>query len=214
MGCFCSCSQRVGHRIELAQRLTASQVVKVDTIQLQRRRELVEALHGEKYTPRASCPECSHDLSDYEIMKGFKDDPRDYTTCCPKCQHRFLPRMFHVREGGTTDIAFYCPMQILDRLPALKDVPLDEFRTKHAAEYSSAVIHFGGLKQAFAKIDLIYAHEAALDWKNQVGSFLGKMPDTVIAELVGAKAWAVRRLRRDQGILAYSRRVEAENLDE
>jgi hypothetical protein len=145
-------------------------------------------------------------------MKGFKDDPRDYTTGCPKCNCRFPPRLYRSTFGGFVEMAFYCPTQTLDQMRNLANVTLDDFRTEHSAVYNSAVVHFGGLKQAFKRLGLTYAYEADLDWRKSVEPFLGKMADTVIAELVGAPLTAVRKLRKERGIKPYSRRDEAENL--
>ena len=182
-------SQRQTHEL----RLTQAQRLAVDTAQLQRRRDLVNAVHGDTFKPKATCPLCHHPLTDLEIMKGFKDDPRDYTTGCPMCNERFLARLHHrSMHDGSIETPFYCPTQTLDQMHNLTDIPLDEF-------------------QAFKRIGLVYTHEADLDWKKQVKPFLGKMADTVIAELVGAPLKTVRKLRKEHGIKAYSRREEAED---
>ena len=83
-------------------RLTHAQPVAVNIAQLQHHRDLVEAVHGDKFSPKAVCPACLHPLTDYEIMKGFKDDPRDYTTGCPKCTHRFLARRYRSTSHGSS----------------------------------------------------------------------------------------------------------------
>lgn len=205
---------RMSQSVRLSQEihLTQAQRMAVDIEGLELRRGLVAAVRGETFTPKAVCPACRHFLSDYEIMKGFKSDPTDFTTGCPKCKHRFLPRLFHTSGMGSMEVAFYCPVQTLQQLPALKDTPLEDFRSRFAAIYHSAVAHFGGLKQAFGKLGLTYAHEADLDWRKRVGSFLGKLPDTVIAALVGAGVRVIRRLRNEQGIKRYSRREHAESI--
>ncbi len=187
-------------------RLTQRQRLILRTVQLQFRRDLVGALHNDTFSPKAVCPRCFQKLTDLEIMQGFKEDPRDYTTECPHCGHRFSPRLYRSTGSVQLDTAFFCPAQTLDQMYARSETPLEEFRTHHAAVYYSTILHFGGLKQAFAKIGLTYAHEAELDWKNRVGPFLGKMADTVIAELVDAPVASIRKLRRDQGIKAYRKR--------
>jgi hypothetical protein len=210
-------SMSASHQIAQVHRLRISQAMSlsINIAQLQHRRDLIGALHGETFSPKARCPMCDHPLTDYEIMKGFRDDPRDYTTGCPKCKHRFLPQLHHSSGvGGSVELAFFCPVQTLDQLPQLVNVPLDDLRTHHAAVYYSAVAHFGGLKQAFGKLGLTYAHEADLDWKNRVGNFLGKMPDTVIAQLVGAPVKQIQKLRREKGVPVYSRAAEAKSLKE
>ena len=123
----------LSHSMALEARLTMTQRIAVDTAQLQRRRDLIEAVHGDKFDPRAVCEACQRPLTDYEIMQGFKDDPRDYTTECPGCKHRFAPRLHRSTGSGFIEVAFYCPSQTLDQMPPLVDVPLVDFRTRHAA---------------------------------------------------------------------------------
>ena len=44
-------------------------------------------------TDSDSCPHCSHVLNESNIVDGWKPCAfQDYTTACPKCQHRFVPR--------------------------------------------------------------------------------------------------------------------------
>lgn len=45
--------------------LNMEQRLAIDTALLQRRRDLVEDLHGSSFTPRATCPNCGHPLTDY-----------------------------------------------------------------------------------------------------------------------------------------------------
>jgi len=205
-------SLTLGHCLQQQVRLTHAQSQAVNIAQLQRHRNLVEAYRGYKFSPRATCPNCYHVLTDYEIMKGFRDDPHDFTTRCPKCNHRFCPRLYCSTNESSFELAFFCPVQTLDQIKNLVDVPLDTFQTKHASIYNSAVAHFGGLKQAFKKLGLTYTYEADLDWRKHVKPFLGKMADTVIAELVGAHPSSIRRFRKKLGIKAYNRRKEAESL--
>lgn len=204
----------MGHRQEVRQeaRLTQSQSIAVSQLMIQRRLDLISSLHGEQYEPKATCPACGYGLTNYEILKGFNDSPTDYTTGCPKCKHRFGPKLRHSTNSGSTEVAFYCPGQTLAQLPGLEQVPLDEIKTKHAAVFRSAVTHFGGLKQAFEQCGITYAFAADLDWKNQIGPFLGKLPDTVVAELAGAPLSTVRKLRKERGIPSFSRREEAESI--
>lgn len=203
-----SLGQRYGIQVETRQsyRLTHAQTQEFGQHLLQMRLNLIEALYGEQYTPKASCPKCSHPLSGYEILKGFNSDPNDFLTTCPECWHRFPARIHQRTAGGYAEIAFYCPAQTLAQLPDLVDVPLDAFRTLHAEVYHSAVVHFGGLKQAFAKIGCAYAHTTDLDWQNVVRPYLGKLPDTVIAELASAPLSMVRKLRKNAGIRPFSKR--------
>ena len=53
-------------------------------------------------TDSDSCPHCSHVLNERNIVDGWKPCAfQDYTTACPKCQHRFVPR-FVVMCSATT----------------------------------------------------------------------------------------------------------------
>lgn len=201
-----SLSHRLVHRLTPVQRLGLA------TSELQLRRDLVEAIHGEQYTPKATCPRCDHALTDLEIMRGFNDNPRDYTTGCPKCKRRFLARLQRSTHGIKVEMAYYCPMQTLDQMRDLVNVPLEALRTTYASVYNSAVVHFGGIRQAFTKLGITYIHQVDPSWKQQVAPFLGKMADTVIAELIGVSVSAVRKLRWGMGIDAYSKREAAENM--
>ncbi|GEM_PF-577651 len=198
----------VGHTVSHAFRLDQAQSVVLQQAMLQRQRELVEAVRGRRYQPRCVChnPNCAHEFTDLEILIGFRDDPNDYTTECPKCRLRSEPRLYASTQYSRVDMAYYCPTQTLERLKALSKLPVDDIRVVHSAVYNSAVTHFGGLKQAFARLGLKYAFEANLDWRKHVGPFLGKLPDAVIARLLGAGAGQVRRLRNSKGIKPFRAR--------
>lgn len=208
MGLFMRPSLALTHSM----RLTHAQQLQLHIQELELRLHLVEAVQERIFKPMATCPECTRALTHMEIMEGFCDDPRDFTTMCPKCETRFAPRLRTGTISGSIEVAFYCPMQVLDQLKDMVDTPLDDFRSAHAELYHSAVVHFGGLKQAFKKCGLVYTHEADLDWKKQVASFLGKLPDTMIAELVGTHVSNVQRLRVRSGIRAYDRHIAAASL--
>lgn len=206
-------SMGLGFKQSLRQevRLTMGQSIQIAQATLQLRFGLVEAVHGEEYKPVGECPKCHHVLAQFEIMQGFNTDPNDYSTGCPKCKARFEPRLRMATREGYAEYAFFCPSQTLAQLPALQHIPYDELRTKHAAVCNSAKVHFGGLKQAFAKAGVAYAFAPALEWRNQVLPFLGKLPDTVIAELVDATRRAIGVLRKEKGIPRYNLRQHLVN---
>lgn len=187
-------------------RLTQDQRMVVAQKLLQIRLDLVHAVHGEEYRPHGRCPVCQHNLSAYEIAKGFNNDPTDYNTTCPKCKQRFAPRLYQSSASGRVEHAFYCPSQTLAQLEPLGAVPYDVLRSKYSSVCASAKVHFGGLKQAFAKAGVEYAFAPDLEWRNQIGPFLGKLPDTVIAEFVDASPKAIGALRRERGIPRYNPR--------
>lgn len=198
--------QSVKHSLSQTQKLEPKQSVTIQQGLLLRQRELVESVHGIRYSPRAACPKCSHQLTDLEILKGFRDDPTDYSTQCPKCHERFLPLLYASTQYSSVRLPYYCPAQTLEQIKDMRSVPLEEFKTQNAAVYNSALVHFGGLKQAFEQLGLTYEHEAELDWRKNVGPFLGKLPDTVIAKLLGAKVGEIRRMRKAQGIRKFRHR--------
>jgi len=133
-------------------RLTQSQIEDVEVELLHRQRALVSALYGgDQFAPKADCSMCGHHLTDREIMREFRDDPTDFTTGCPNCKYRFLPKLFRSTLGGSVETPFFCPVQTLERLRGLENVPFEDFQTgQKVGIYQSAVAHFGGLKQAFA----------------------------------------------------------------
>lgn len=202
-----SMEQGQGHGVSQTVKQTRTmgqkQDVAIQQTLLQRHRELVEAVRGTRYEPQARCGQCGCHLTDLEILKGFRDDPLDYTTECPKCHWRFEPRLHASTQLTSMDIMYLCPVQTLHKLQSLQDTPLDEFKRLHGTVYHSALTHFGGLKQAFAQLGMEYAFEADLDWRKKVVPFLGKLPDTVIAKLLGASVWQVRRLRAAKSIAPF-----------
>jgi len=47
-----------------------------------------------------SCPQCSAELKEADIVQGWVPCAfNNYTTCCPQCKHRFVPR-FSVQSGA------------------------------------------------------------------------------------------------------------------
>lgn len=194
-------------------KLTHAQRLAVDGELLQLRLDVIEAVHGERFDPRGDCPKCFHELTGLEILRGFNEDPNDATTECPKCKTRFAPKLHRGSHSGWTELAFYCPVQTLDRLPPLRELPLEQFEREHRAIYNSAIVHFGGLRQAYARLGMKYAFETELDWRKRVVPFLGKLPDTVLAGLVGAPAKQIGKLRREHRIPVYSRSERAEELE-
>jgi len=101
------------------QRLNLTQTQRLDLHQhlFGLRLELVGRLHDEHYTPQAKCSGCSYNLKLVEILHGFRDDPDDITTECPKCQRRFTPSLIaHGRFGTKVILSFYCSEQTLARL--------------------------------------------------------------------------------------------------
>lgn len=167
---------------------------------------LLLALRGEHYKPEAGCPKCGKKLSRGEILRGFRRDPNDYTTRCPRCKFRFTPRLVNWGLASRTELPFYCPMQTLNQLYGHETFSPSEMRSHNQAVYHSAIYHFGSLKQAFAKIGVKYrfAEPKAKKWEKKVKPFLGRAPDTMIASAAGVSVREIRQLRLDLGIGAYN----------
>ncbi len=193
-------------KLNLTQRLTLAQ--RLETRHALRL-ELLQTLHGAHGKPDATCPKCHHRLTTIEILRGFGDSPNDFTTRCPleSCAIRFEARLHcYIGTSGLSrvEMLFYCPSQTTHRLtPELSRLSPDEFRIQAPSLYFSALTHFGTLKRAFEEVRLVYTYLEIRDWKNKVISFLGQLPDPVIAECVGVSTARVRSLRRKHGIAPY-----------
>lgn len=197
-----SLEQRLAPKLE--QRLTLEQKLKVDAKILGLRLRLIGKMHGEKYTPHAVCPKCSRRLTPLQIIKGFKRDENDYTTKYPRCQHRFEPRITVRHLVGFREIPFFCSTQTLGQLRGKEDLSPVEFRKNYPPVYQSAVVHFGGLPQAFQEIGIKYRFkEPIVKWEKKVKQFLGLLPDTVISRLIRVKYSEVRKLRLSLHIPRY-----------
>lgn len=184
-------------------RLTQEQRILIQTQTFSLRLELIQALRGEKYEPSATCPFCSRQLTPIEIIRGFNQNPNDFTTCCSGCGHRFEPRLICFFDGSRIELPFFCNCQALDQLQGKKDLAPERFARDFPGLYRSLIVHHGGLRQAFAKIDVEYNFEEISDWRHKIQLFLGRLPDTTIAELVHVSANTIRHMRKKQGIERY-----------
>lgn len=202
----------LGQRIRQTQRLTQSmRLSQAQRIQVQGhiftlRMALVQELRGERYEPRATCPACSRKLTPMEIIRGFNQDPNDFTTCCSACGHRFEPMLVCFGDGTQIKLPFYCDAQTLAQLHGKETLPPEQFAREHPAIYRSAIVHHGGIRRAFEKIGIQYAFEEISDWKNKIRPFLGRLPDTIIAECVDASVATIRAIRRKLGVSRYTLR--------
>jgi len=175
-------------------------------LMFQQRMQLVQALHDERYEPKAQCPSCAHELTAVEILKGFNRDPADFTTGCPKCKERFSPRLVCFGPASRLELPFYCPTQVLEQMGGLHTLPPDEFARLHPAIYRSAIAHHGSIRNAFAQLGADYPFGDISGWESKAASFLGQLPDTVIAQCVGKSPRVIRRMRNKAGIPAFSKR--------
>lgn len=183
-------TQRIEHRLSMEQRLEN---------RLSLRLALLNASHGEKFTPVGDCPRCNRKMKPREIMKGFRRDPDDFTTKCPKCRLRFEPRLIHESISGSIEYKFLCPTQTLARLPGMEALPPKELHAKSGMIYQSALVHFGTIRAAFKKIGIAY-HFKEERQNPKITRFLGKLPDAVIAEYAGIPVSRIRAMRKKRGI--------------
>ena len=186
-------------------RLTSTQRILIQESALTIRLELIEALRGSKYEPRGDCPRCNRKMSPFEIIKGFNNDPKDYTTECTGCHYRFEPKMVAgVGQYSTAMLPFFCSMQTLDQMRSIQPVVADQFMKEHPAVYHSAIVHHGGLRQAYAKIGIQYPYEEITDWRKKIKDFLGRVPDTLIAKAVDKSVKTIREMRKRDKVPAYN----------
>ena len=187
-------SQNIVQTLQL--RLSLEQKLKLRLHLFTLRFELAQELRGEKFEARAQCPSCSRQLSLAEILQGFNDNPNDYTTGCPKCSRRFMASLVSFGKISKTHLQFYCAIQTLELLKGREKDSPESISRENASAFQSAVIHFGSLKKAFEQIGAGYCFDEIGSWKDKVQPFLGRLPDTIVAECIDVPVSAVRYLRR------------------
>ena len=198
--------QRLEQKQLLAQTARELQIASLD-LRISLRQELL----GGSYRPQAVCPACEHKLTPLEIMEGFNNDPNDFTTKCPLCGKRFMAQLILPLPGGNIELIFYCRVQVLARLTLMHLLSPEQIAQQYPSEYRSAVMHFGNLHEAFGILGIEYQFpRAALDWRNKVLAFVGKLPDPEIARVAGVSATTIRRWRQQHKIPAYNQRDELE----
>ncbi len=210
-----SLSQSLRNMQRITLSLNVEQRIYIQQAQLQMRLDLVEALRGDKYEPQATCPKCSCKMTALEIIKGFLPDPDDFTTACSGCGNRFQPKLICHGRYSNIELPFFCAAQTLPKLFGKEGLSPEEMLKEHPAIYHSAVVHFGGLTQAFERIGKKYSFTEINknNWRDKVGPFLGHLSDKIIAECAGVSVNLVGKLRRSRGISRYTIRQELENLE-
>ncbi|MFA6537385.1 MAG: hypothetical protein WCT18_03215 [Patescibacteria group bacterium] len=186
--------------MSLQQRLEKK--LKQETALLQMRLALIESVNGVKYEPKSKCPRCGKELTHLEIMNGFLQDVNDFTTECPKCKTR-MRAYLHAKKGssGMIEIAMYCPMQTIERLRGKDNLTEEEIEKENLGVYSSAIVNFGSLKNAFATFGVNYLKSTPkVSWQEKVRDFLGYISDVEISKIVGVHRNAIGAYRRSLGI--------------
>ncbi len=201
-------TQEVSHRLTLGQKLQIKAAI------LGMRLDLIGSIHGGNYQPHAVCPTCARAMTAMEIIAGFRDDPNDYTTSCTFCNKRFEPKLLYRMGEDRAELPFYCATQVLAQLHGLETLKPEEIQKNHQAIYHSVRVHHGNFRIAFQQLGVQYAYETITNWKEKVQGFLGKLPDTTIAEVVDLPVSTVRTLRNSLGIPTFSRRRLLEELEQ
>lgn len=202
-----------GHHLEQRHelRLTHAQRLEIRHRFIQVRMELAQALHGETYNQRGDCHNCGYHLTPREILEGFLPSSTDTTTQCPRCKERFQPILIAWGTGmaSSIQVLYYCPDQTLHALEGQEAKRPEELAKTLPGVYQSAILHFGSLRAAFAKVvekvgrTIEYAYGDIDGWKMKVGPFLGQLPDTIIAEIVGVSATTIGKMRKRACIPRY-----------
>ncbi len=199
-------TQRLAQSLHLSQ----EQRIQLQQFSFSLRMDLIQELRGERYEPKATCPRCSREMTPVEIIKGFNQDPNDFTTCCSACGHRFEPTLICLGDGTEIRIPFYCDAQTLAKLRGRENLSPEQISRELPGAYRSAIIHHGSIRRAFEKLGIQYLHEEISDWKSKIQPFLGRMPDTIIADCVDASVHVIRTMRRKLGISRYTLRKALE----
>lgn len=207
--CFCqTLSQGQSIRLSQSQRLALRQQ------QLSLRLALISELRGEEYKQKASCPCCPHVMTPVEIIGGFNQDPNDFTTRCPKCGHRFEPKVVCSGDGWSIELPFYCGVQSLAQMTDKHHLSPDQLSREWPAIYRSAIVHYGSIRNAFKTAGINYTFDEVVEWKNKVAPFLGRLPDTIIAGCTGMSVSTIRAFRKKLGISRYATQEALDEIED
>lgn len=195
--------QTIAMRAALRQRLET----RVTLALLPIRSEIVAALYPDgNFQPGGSCSSCGHNPTAEEILRGFSNDPFETTTACPRCSNRFQPRFIAQGNASSIELPMYCELQTLVKLEDLIGSSFEEIRRNHPAVLASARYYWGSLTAGFRLLEIEFLGEPPVQWQERLGAFLGKVPDTMIAEIAGSSRSAVRSLRLKHKVPAYKRK--------
>lgn len=204
-------SLRQTQRMEMRQSLSLEQRMEIKSKQTMLLIELAGSLRGERYVPLAKCPKCFRELQPHEILGGFNNDVNDFTTRCTGCGCRFEPRLICFGDTSQIEIPFFCGVQAQDRLQQASHMPPADIAREYPGEYRSAVVHYGTLKAMYKSLGVEYTHPELEGWRAKAQPFLGRMPDTVIANAVNVKVGVITRMRKLAKVKAYCKRDSLKN---
>lgn len=202
-------SQKPSMQVMMEQQLIQRLLERLE-LQYTLRLELIQALREERYEPDSVCSSCGKKLTLIEILKGFRDDPFDYTTECPVCTTRFQPSLARTDRFGKTMLLFYCPLQTLEVLKNHATAAPAEIQQANPSVFQSALVHFGSLAGAFQTLGIAYDFEPINGWEVKITPFLGRLTDAEIARCASVHVRKVRSLRKKLGIERFRpERIEA-----
>lgn len=110
-------------------------------------------------TIKALCPQCGKDLEMRDIEAGWNDDPLDFTTQCPRCDHRFVSEIVteHRVTKATASYSYLCPSQLFHALErTLSGLPRRRLgqvmaQDKHPQLFWNMIRHHGDWKKGMVK---------------------------------------------------------------
>ena len=199
-----SLGMRMTQKLAQSLHLSLEQRIKMQQFSFSLRMDLIKAIRNERYEPKATCPSCAREMTPVEIINGFNHDPNDFTTACSGCGHRFEARLICFGNGVTVELPFYCGLQALEKLRGKQNLSPEQLCRRLPGVYRSAIVHHGSIRRAFEELGIRYLFEEISDWKSKAGPFLGRMPDTIIADCVDASVKVIRAMRRKLGISRYT----------
>lgn len=112
-------------------------------------------LRNMEIIPDAVCPACQNSLSEEEIRAGWRQDPHDFTTACPKCGERFVAALrifFERKEEHHKRMRYLCISQLQAATEAVRGksgrLGVMFLFKKHPEVLFNMIRHFGSYKCA------------------------------------------------------------------
>jgi hypothetical protein len=191
---------------------------RIDSQQFALCQDLREAIGESEFFPQTACssPGCLGMAEAARVLEWIRAGMPEAPLRCLVCTASIVLRPYLRRAGFFTGSAMELPLyraeEALERLRAQAETPFSRLRSEYGGLYHSTILQFGGLREGFVRLGVTYADVASLDWRVQVESFLGALPDAVIARIVHAPVGEIRKRRQRTGKPAYTRRGALEGL--
>lgn len=178
------------------------------------RASLSNALASDVCVPHAYCLCCLRPLGFDEIGQGFSADPLDTSMRCPReiCGGPVsVVLRRHLAPAALVETELYGPRQTIAKLTAeYASLEPMRMRAAHASLYYSAIFHFKTLNRAFAQAKIPYSHPEVHGWERTAVDYLGKVPDSYIAQCASVSIKKIRALRTARRIAPYHPRRHAD----